>query len=130
MSPFSAASTGRGLILFGHGSRDPLWCKPIEAVALRIRQRQPGVLVCCAYLELSAPDLATAASEIIAKGVHSVDVVPMFLGSGRHAREDLPRLVDVLRTQHPAVDFSLHIAMGEHPALLDLMAQIALGEHP
>lgn len=119
-------SRPHGIILFGHGSRDPLWCKPIEAVAARIQCLQPGVLVRCAYLELSAPDLPTCASELIAHGARSVSVVPMFLGTGRHAREDLPVLVQALRAQHPEVQFTVQVAIGEHPAVLDLMAQIAL----
>lgn len=115
------------IILFGHGSRDPLWCKPIEAVAARMQRLQPAVPVRCAYLELSPPDLPTCASELIASGAHSVDIVPMFLGTGRHAREDLPVLVQALRERHPGVQFNVQVAMGEHPAVLDLMAEIALG---
>ena len=26
------------IVLFAHGSRDPLWSKPIEAVAARVRE--------------------------------------------------------------------------------------------
>ena len=113
-------------ILFGHGSRDPLWCKPIEAVAERMRQQQPLAQVRCAYLELSAPDLPTVATEFIALGATSISITPMFLGVGRHAREDLPALVQQLRQQHPGVHFSLQAAIGEHPDVLALMARIAL----
>ena len=95
------ASPQHSIILFGHGSRDPLWCKPIEAVAARMQRLQPDVPVRCAYLELSAPDLPTCASELIALGARSVGVVPMFLGTGRQARPDLPVLVEALRAQHP-----------------------------
>ena len=45
------------IILFAHGSRDPLWHRPIQAVAQRIAKRDAQVLVRCAYLELTAPDL-------------------------------------------------------------------------
>jgi len=119
-------ASSHGIILFGHGSRDPLWCKPIEAVATRIGHLQPEVQVRCAYLELSTPDLPTCASELIALGARFVRVVPMFLGTGRHAREDLPVLVEALRVQYPDVQFSVQVAMGEHPAVLDLMARLAL----
>ena len=121
------AGTQRGTILFAHGSRDPLWRKPIEAVADHIRKIAPDVLVNCAYLELSVPDLPTSAAELAARGVNAITVVPLFLGVGKHAREDLPVLVDALRTQHPEVQFDVQVAMGEHPAVLDLMAEIALG---
>ncbi|MCY7319378.1 MAG: CbiX/SirB N-terminal domain-containing protein [Ramlibacter sp.] len=50
----------------------------------------------------------------------------MFLGNGRHAREDLPLLLDQVRSQHPEVRFVLQPAVGEDPRLLDLLAKIAL----
>ena len=122
----AATPMAHATILFGHGSRDPLWCKPIEAVAERMRQQQPLAQVRCAYLELSAPDLPTVATEFIALGATSISITPMFLGVGRHAREDLPALVQQLRQQHPCVHFSLQAAIGEHPDVLALMARIAL----
>jgi sirohydrochlorin cobaltochelatase len=120
------------IILFAHGSRDPLWHKPIQAVAQRIEQRvaQQGesTVVRCAYLELTVPDLPTVAQQLDTEGATSLDVVPMFLGVGRHAREDLPALMQALRVAHPSVDISCQPAVGEREVLLDLLADIALGK--
>ena len=119
--------TRRGIVLFGHGSRDPLWRKPIEAVAARVCALKPGVAVRCAYLELTEPDLATTVDALMAEGIASITVVPMFLGVGKHAREDLPLLMDALRLRHPGAIFSLQRPMGEQQALIELMANISLG---
>lgn len=119
-------SLGRAIILFGHGSRDPLWRQPIEAVAARIALAQPEVQVACAYLELDSPDLATAGARLVAAGATIVTIVPLFLGTGRHAREDLPLLVEALRRAHPAACFQLQPAVGENAAVLDLIAKIAM----
>jgi sirohydrochlorin cobaltochelatase len=116
----------RAIVLFGHGSRDPLWRLPMETVATRLRAQAPGVPVRCAYLELDAPDLATSAGELIAAGATQVTVVPMFLGTGRHAREDLPALVERLRQSHPAVAFVLQQPVGEDPRVVELLAKIAM----
>lgn len=115
-----------GIVLFAHGSRDPLWHKPMEAVAEQIRQKEPAALVACAYLELSQPDLPTAVAALVTQGVQSVRIVPMFLGVGKHAREDLPVLVQALRDTYPQLALSLQKAVGENPKLVDLLAQIAL----
>ena len=117
-----------GIILFAHGSRDPLWKLPIEAVAQRIRERNSHSPVACAYLELTTPDLAHCAGELISAGIQHVRILPLFLGVGRHAREDLPVLVRELQAQHPQVYFELQAAVGEHPLLIDTMAQIALNQ--
>ena len=120
------SSSSYGTILFAHGSRDPLWHKPIQAVALRISEMAPQVHVRCAYLELTSPDLATSADEMIALGVTHLSVLPLFLGVGKHAREDLPILVDELRLRHPLVSITLRPAIGEDPQMVELMARIAL----
>ncbi|MCY7318070.1 MAG: CbiX/SirB N-terminal domain-containing protein [Ramlibacter sp.] len=117
---------GKAIILFGHGSRDPLWRQPIDAVAQRIAAEQPLLPVRCAFLELQTPDLFTAVDELAAGGARILTIVPMFLGTGRHAREDLPLLLDQVRSRHPAVHFVLQPAVGEDPRLLDLLAKIAL----
>jgi len=115
----------RAVVLFAHGSRDPQWHQPIEAVARSMALSQPGLPVRCAYLELSTPDLATACQELIDSGCREISVVPLFLGVGRHAREDLPLLVEQLRARHPAVTFTLKPAVGEDPRLVALLAHIA-----
>jgi sirohydrochlorin cobaltochelatase len=116
---------GKAIILFAHGSRDPLWRLPVESVAARLRAQQADVPVRCAYLELTAPDLASAVAELVNQGANQVTVVPMFLGAGRHAREDLPALVQQLRAAYPGVAFELQPAVGEDPRVLDLLARIA-----
>ena len=116
----------RGVILFAHGSRDPLWRLPMEAVAAQVAATDPQVQVACAFLELTAPDLTTATAQLVAQGAQQLTVVPMFLGVGRHVREDLPVLMDGLRQQHPGVDIVLQAAVGEHPQLVALLAKIAL----
>jgi sirohydrochlorin cobaltochelatase len=118
--------TARAIVLFGHGSRDPLWRLPMETVAARLRAGAPDTPVRCAYLELQEPALAAAAGELIAAGAAQVTIVPMFLGTGRHAREDLPKLVEELRSAHPGVAFVLQKPVGEDGRVLDLLAKIAM----
>ncbi len=49
----------------------------------------------------------------------------MFLGTGKHAREDLPVLVQQLRDNHPQVAMHVQPAIGEDPRMTALMADIA-----
>ena len=116
----------RALVLFAHGSRDPLWHRPIQAVAQAITTQSPGTRVVCAYLELSQPDLPQVVSELVAEGTAHITVVPMFLGVGRHAREDLPQLLTQLRNQYPRLVFKLMPAVGENPEVVKLLAAVAL----
>jgi sirohydrochlorin cobaltochelatase len=114
------------MVLFAHGSRDPDWRQPIEAVAARMRALEPSARVICAYLDLAEPDLPTAVQALLDQGARAIAVWPMFLGAGRHARKDLPRLIDELRARHPGIAFTLQPAIAEHPAVLEAMARTAL----
>ena len=116
----------RGIILFAHGSRDPMWRKPVEAVAARMRASDASAMITCAYLELTEPGLKTAIQALVSQGANAVRVVPMFLGVGRHAREDLPLLMAELKANHPSVSFDLQQPIGEDQRLIDLLADIAM----
>ena len=99
---------------------------PVEAVAADIRARQPDTSVRCAYLELCTPSLPDAAADLIANGARQVRIFPLFFGVGKHAREDLPLLIDQIKAAHPGVVIELLPAAGEYPQLTALMAEIAL----
>ncbi len=140
------ASQPDGILLFAHGSRDPLWKRPMEAVAARIASAQPQLHVACAYLELCEPSLPDAAAQMIAQLNQStintiaicadsmpvsgskclrIRILPMFLGMGKHAREDLPEITAQLRARHPAVIFEIAPAVGEDERVIALLAQLA-----
>jgi sirohydrochlorin cobaltochelatase len=116
----------RGIVLLAHGSRDARWREPIEAVAARVTARAPDALVACAYIELAAPGLSTATAALVTAGARAIRVVPLFLGMGKHAREDLPHQVEALRQAWPHIDISLAGIVGEEPELVDLLAKIAI----
>jgi len=114
-----------GLILFAHGARDPRWAQPFEAVAAQVRANRPGAAVRLAFLEFMAPDIASAAADLVAAGCTSVAVVPLFLGAGGHIRKDLPLLLDTLRERHAGVAFTLHPVIGETAVVIEAMAAAA-----
>ena len=120
-------ANAQAIVLFAHGSKDPLWHAPIEAIRRRMGQLQPHLPVRCAYLELTEPDLTHCVAALIHEGAQHIRIVPLFLGMGRHAREDLPRLLTQLRATHANTRFEVLPALGEDPRLTELSCQIALG---
>ena len=120
----------RGIVLLGHGSRDPAWREPMDAVAARVRKRAPDLLVDCAFLEWQSPDLEAAIDAMAAQGATSVAVLPMFVGLGKHVREDLPKRIAAARERHPRLAIRDLASVGEHTTALDCMASIALELSP
>lgn len=121
------ANQRHGVILFAHGSRDPLWRGPIEAMAALARELSPGSEVQCAYLELCGPTLQQAVQNMALMGVGTVRLLPVFFGMGKHTREDLPEILRNLHMEHPDMAFELLPPAGEHPQVAILLARYALG---
>ena len=114
--------------MLAHGARDPRWAEPFRAIAERVRQADGAVQVELAYLELMQPDLATAVRSLAAAGVKRIDIVPLFLGTGGHLRNDLPPLVERVRRAHAdeRIEIRLHTAVGEDAGVIDAMAAAVL----
>ena len=115
-----------GVIVFAHGSRDPLWRQPVESVAQQIARRRGDVGLAEFEVGAGHHGRSVAARQLVAQGVTRVRVLPLFFGMGKHAREDLPVLMAQLAATHPAVTFEQLPAAGEDPRLTALLAQIAL----
>ncbi len=48
--------SSHGIVLFGHGARDPRWAEPFERLAARLRGApSPAAHVTLAFLELMTP---------------------------------------------------------------------------
>ena len=116
----------RAIVFFAHGSRDPLWQAPMHAIAERAQTLDPARIVRLAYLELCTPSLPDVVAQLANSGVAECAIMPLFLGMGRHAREDLPALLDQLRSAHPGMKFDLLPALGEDSRLIELAARMAV----
>jgi len=116
-----------GIVLFAHGARDPAWAKPFEAIRDRIRANRPECPIAIAYLEMMAPDLETAVTELVANGASAITVFPVFMAQGGHLRQDLPRILEGVRARHPHLPIAQENAIGDVPELLDAIASWVLG---
>ena len=108
-----------GIVLLGHGSRDPEWSQPFEKIAVSVGKRLPAVAVALAYLE-HGPSLEEAVTALAAKGALSIRVVPLFLGTGGHVKEDLPKLV--AQAKRPEIQLMLDKPIGEQPAVVEAIS--------
>jgi sirohydrochlorin cobaltochelatase len=107
------------IILFAHGAREPEWALPFER--LRDRLRASGMRVELAYLSTMSPSLEEAARVLAREGARSVTIVPLFLAQGGHLKQDLPKMIDDIRSLHPKMPFAVTPALGDAPEMLDAM---------
>jgi sirohydrochlorin cobaltochelatase len=112
----------RGIVLFAHGSRDPEWARPFEAIRELVRRQRPECPIEVAYLERMKPTLAEAVATLVDEGASSIAVFPLFMAPGGHLKQDIPRLLEPIRASHPHIPIALEAALGEATEILEGIA--------
>lgn len=109
-----------GIVIAGHGSRDPDAVREFEALVEMVRARAPNEVVTHGYLEFASPTIAEAVQANLAVGTRQVAVVPGVLLAARHAKNDMPAEVQAMARAYPDIDFHFGAPMNLHPRLLQL----------
>ena len=120
------APTTTRLLLLAHGSRQPAWAQPFEAVLATLRANRPELDVALAYLESMQPSLPQALDAAGASGCTQVNLVPLFLGAGGHLQRDIPLAVREAQTRHPGLEVRVAPAAGDDPDIVAALAAYAL----
>lgn len=113
-----------GILVVGHGSREPASNREFEELVGCIRLRRAGLEVRHAYVELAEPALADGLNAI-ASGNERVVVAPCFLFAAGHVKNDLPLALVAARRKFPTVRFTAGRVLGVHPAMAELACQRA-----
>jgi precorrin-8X/cobalt-precorrin-8 methylmutase len=118
------ATTDYGIVLAGHGSRDPEGVLDFEALVSLVKQRVPGrQRVTHGFLEFARPTIAEAVRANIAAGSRKLSVVPAVLLAATHAKNDLPSEVLALRREFPDVGIHYGAPLHLHPLVLRLFRE-------
>jgi sirohydrochlorin cobaltochelatase len=118
----SGRSDREGMILFGHGARDPRWAEPFHRLRDAVVVRRADAAVMLAFLEMMEPDLDAAADALIADECTRLTIVPIFFGQGSHLRRDLPEKAAALRARWPDIPVTIVEAAGEDPLVIEAIA--------
>lgn len=115
----------KGIILFGHGARNPEYVEPFRRIRAVVERKQPGVPVEIGFLELTQPALEASIECLVARGVREIRIVPIFFAPGRHVLKDLPQLLGNAIDRFPGVEFEVADCVGEVDAVIEAMANHA-----
>jgi sirohydrochlorin ferrochelatase/(2Fe-2S) ferredoxin len=106
------------IVLLGHGSRERRSNVEFESLADRLRKRWPSRAVIHAYVELAQPSLAEALKQA-ASIANRVVILPCFLFTAGHVKNDLPLQLFHARNDFPEVQFMAARALGVHSAMVE-----------
>jgi sirohydrochlorin cobaltochelatase len=116
----------KGILLFGHGARNPDWAAPFFRIREEILVRDPSTCVELGFLELMRPTFDEGIQALVFKGATEVVVVPIFMAAGSHIKKDLPLMAASAMDKHPSLNITLAAPVGEAAPVLGAMADYAL----
>lgn len=116
----------KGIILFGHGARNPEYVEPFKRIRAEVVRLQPDVAVEIGFLELTQPPLEATIECLVSRGVKHIKVVPIFFAPGRHVLKDLPMLLGNALDRFPGVEFEVAACVGEVDSVVAAMAVHAI----
>ena len=103
----------KGILLFGHGARNPEWAQPFHRIRDAILVREPESLVEPGFLELMRPTFDEGVDCLVRQGATEIVVVPIFMAAGSHIRKDLPQLAASAMDRHAGLVIELAGPVGE-----------------
>lgn len=113
------------LILFAHGSRDPRWKDPFEALLKSLQAECGEHMVALAYMEMTEPRLHQQVDIAVDDGIERLTLLPLFMAAGAHLRHDVPLQIQQIRQKHPNLAVELLPPVGEHHLVQHAIQEIA-----
>lgn len=116
----------RAIILFAHGSSNPTWREPFDAIADQVRAQAQDAKVELAFLEIMSPNVHEVVRQCAEQGIHHIRIVPLFFGVGKHVAEDLQGLVEAIRAEFVEIAIVIAPAVGQSEMVREAMANYAV----
>ncbi|HEY8856246.1 MAG TPA: CbiX/SirB N-terminal domain-containing protein [Rugosibacter sp.] len=120
----------KGILLFGHGARNPAWALPFERIRQAILAMDAEALVESGFLEMMRPTFAEGIDALVSQGATEIVVVPIFVAGGGHVNKDLPLLAAEAMPRHAGLTIRLAPPVGEAAPVLAAVADYALNVVP
>ena len=112
------------VILFCHGSSNPLWAAPFRELTTKLKDKYGQDKVHLGFLELNDPNLDTLVAEIAQSGPGHIKVLPVFLSAGKHLREDVPPMLDSFSEKYQGLTLELLEPVGRQPAFVAMLEDL------
>lgn len=111
-----------GVMVCGHGSRDPEAIAEFELVAASLKARLPAIAIETGYLEFAQPTIRDGLEKLAARGVGRILALPGMLFAASHVKNDLPWEVNSFAAQYPHLEMRFGRELSIEPKLLNAAA--------
>lgn len=109
------------LLIIDHGSRRRAANHLLFDLVKLVRTLRPNLLVYGAHMELAEPTIEDGINWCIRNGATRIIAHPYMLSPGRHATEDIPRMIQDIMRHHPDISYDVTDPLGVDTKLVELI---------
>lgn len=112
----------QAILYIGHGSRVKQGNEELLIFVNKAKKRNPQIKIqeTC-FIELASPSIQTGIDTCIRQGATRIAVVPVLLLCAGHAKQDIPKEIELAEKRYPDVTFSYGKVMGVDPVMIDVL---------
>ncbi|MEM9824958.1 MAG: sirohydrochlorin chelatase [Planctomycetota bacterium] len=111
-----------GVLLIGHGTRDPRGTNEFLRQATLLEQCVPAP-VQASFLEFQTPNIADAWRMLVDRGVRRIAVTPLLLFAAGHAKSDIPSEIRAVSAETPQIEFSFTKPLSRSRSLVECVLE-------
>ena len=111
----------KGVLIVAHGSRAKETEAALDTVLSMVKAKLPDLAIESAFMEFSDRTLEKGISALAAGGVTEIKIVPYFLFSGIHIKEDIPEMAAECAANHPGIKLTMGEPLGVDERLADIL---------
>ncbi|WMJ22041.1 CbiX/SirB N-terminal domain-containing protein [Paludicola sp. MB14-C6] len=117
----------QGILIIAHGSREKQTEETFLKMVSMIKEKV-NMPVEYAYMEFSPKNIECGLNALVEQGINDIKVVPYFLFSGIHIREDIPQEINEFVEKNANVTITMGDTLGADPRIADVLADRILGK--
>ncbi|MCX7903344.1 MAG: CbiX/SirB N-terminal domain-containing protein [Caloramator sp.] len=115
------------ILLISHGSRS----KEASKTFLKVAEEFEGFMnikVFTAFMEFNEPNIKKAIDDIYRQGIKKIIVIPYFLYTGVHIKEDIPNELKEASNEYEDLIIEFTKPIEFHPLILEILKERFNGE--
>lgn len=114
----------RAILYVGHGTRSKKGAEEAKGFLERVIARADVPIQEISFLELTEPFIPNGFERCVEKGATEITVVPIFLLTAGHIKEDIPEALAPLRLKYPDVRVDVAPAFGVQERIVDAVSEL------
>lgn len=112
----------KGVLVIAHGSRAKETEEVLKTFLDAAAEKVPGACVEHAFMEFGDRNIEKGIAALAEKKVTEIKIIPYFLFSGIHIKEDIPTIVSECMKNYPEIKAVMDEPLGTDKRLADILA--------